>query len=228
MISQWRVKKMNAKRKLTWMLAFAAVIAVLPVIWTLAQAQTGAGSGSQAPAEAPQFTNDLPRTPPSPAQVEEQLAATATGSAFLVLPPAAFSSDGYDPDGFYNGNQGYLNGKVDSGACLVAPVQLPDGVTISSFEVRLKDNNANLYEWFDLFRTNLATGATDTLATVSSPAGSTWTLVVLVDDTVNSPVVSDMYAYSVVTCVRPSIYVYSVRIGYSSTVYMPLVPNTSH
>lgn len=225
---------MNVKRKLTWVLAFAAVVVVLPVVWTLARAQTGEGGGSQAPgsnteatvAELPRFSNDVPRTPPSPAQVEEQLSATATGSAFQVLPAAAFSSDGDNPTGFHiNANYGYLIGLVDLGACVVAPVHLPDGVTISSFEVRLKDSNLNAFEWFSLYRTDLETGTTTEIATVSSPSGYSWSLVALVDDTINYPVVSDMYAYTVQTCTRPSIYVYSVRIGYSSTVYMPVVTN---
>jgi hypothetical protein len=109
----------------------------------------------------------------------------------------------------------------------VAPVQLPDGVTMSSFEVRLKDSNSNAYEWFSLYRTDLTTGVAQEIATVTSPSGLTWVLVALVDDTITYPVVSDMYAYSIHTCTRPSIYVYSVRIGYSSTVYMPVVPNSS-
>jgi hypothetical protein len=226
---------MNAKRKLTWMLAFAAVVVVLPVVWTLAQAQIGEGRGIQAPgsyteataAEAPLFSNDGPRTPPSPAQVEEQLSAAATGPAFQVLPPAAFSSDGDIPNGFFiSANQGYLVGRVDFGACLVAPVQFPDGVTISSFEVRLNDNNTNSYEWFSLYRTDLETGTATEIATVNSPSGVTWGLVALVDDTISNPVVSDMYAYSLHTCARPFIYVYSVRIGYGSTVYMPAVTNS--
>jgi hypothetical protein len=51
-------------------------------------------------------------------------------------------------------------------------------------------------------------------------------LVALVDDTISKPLVPDMYAYTVQTCARPSIYVYSVRIGYSSTVYMLAVTNS--
>lgn len=62
--------------------------------------------------------------------------------------------------------------------------------------------------------------------TVNSPLDVTWVLVALVDHTTSHPVVSNMYAYSVQACARPSIYVYLVRIGYSSTVYMPTVTNS--
>jgi hypothetical protein len=225
---------MNAKRNLTWMLALAAVVAVLPVVWTLAQAQTGEGRGIQAPgndtaasvAEAPLSPDAVPRTPPSAAQVEEQLDTTATGRAFLVLPPAAFTSNGDIPNGFHiAGTEGYFFGTVDQNACLVAPVQLPAGVTIASFEVRLDDHNLNSSEWFDLVRTNLETGDAETMATVSSPEDYTWGLVALVDGTIDDPVISNMYTYSVVTCARLQVYVYSVRIGYSSTVNVPLVTN---
>ena len=226
---------MNVKKKLTWAVAFAAVVVVLPMVWTLAQAQTGDGRGSQAPgsdteataAEASRFTNDVPRTPPSPAHVEEQLSATAKGSAFQVLPASAFSSDGDIPTGFHiDSNHGYLFGLVDLGACVVAPVHLPDGVTISSFEVRLKDANIDSFEWFSLHRTDLETGTTIEIATVSSPSGYSWGLVALVDDTFTSPVVSNMYTYSALTCARSCVYVYSVRIAHSSRGYRPVVGNS--
>jgi hypothetical protein len=229
-------RKVNVQRKLTWMLALVAVVIVLPVVWTLAQAQTGEGSGMQAPGddtggtavEAPLSPDDMPRTPPSPAQVEEQLDTIATGSAFHVLPSAAFASNGDHPDGFHiSANDGYFFGTMDPAACLVAPVQLPAGVNITSFEVRLNDYNMNLWEWFDLYRTDLQTGQTTAIATVESPGGYTWGLVALVDDTITYPAVSDMYAYSVGTCARPSIYVYSVRIGYSSRAYVPVMSNSS-
>jgi hypothetical protein len=226
----------NVKRKLTWMLALAAVAIVLPMVWTLAKAQTGEDRGFQAPgndmdataAEAPLSPDDMPRTPPSPAQVKEQMDTTATGSAFHVLPSAAFASNGDHPDGFHiSAGNGYFFGTMDAAACLVAPVQLPAGVTIASFEVRIRDNNSNLWEWLDLYRTDLQTGETKAIATVSSPTGYSWGLLTLVDDTISYPVVSDMYAYSVGTCARPSIYVYSVRIGYSSTAYVPVITNSS-
>jgi hypothetical protein len=71
---------MNAARKLMWMVAMAitAVAAVLVVVLTVGQAQTGEKTGIQAPgndttapvAEALLASNDVPGTPPSPEQME--------------------------------------------------------------------------------------------------------------------------------------------------------------
>jgi hypothetical protein len=107
--------------------------------------------------------------------------------------------------------------------CLLAPVQLPEGTTISSLEVRLNDANSVGYESFYLNRTSLETGTVETMAEAYSPEGSTGGLVALVDNTITNPVVSDMYTYQVVTCARPDIYVYGVRIGYSFVLSLPLV-----
>lgn len=222
---------MNANRKLTWMVTIAAVVVAVVVVSTVGLAQTGEGTGIQAPAndvaapagEAPLSPNDVPGTPPSPEQVEAQLNATAAGSAYKVLAPAAFTSDGADPDGYFMSFwNGYFYAYEDYNVCLLAPLELSDGTTISSFEVRLNDDNPNHYESFYLNRTNLETGAVQTMAGVFSPAGTTGGLVALTDNTIDYPVVSDMYAYQVVTCARPEIYVYAVRIGYSSMVSLPL------
>jgi len=223
---------MKAKKKLVWLLVIVAVVAAMGLVSTAGWAQTGEGSDTRPPgndtaapvAEAPQSSNDVPRTAPSAEQGKEQADTTATAYAFTVRPPAAFTSDGNIPDGFMMSFAGgYFFGTVEVGACLLAPVQLPKGVTITSFEVRLDDGNATLSEWFDLHRINLETGAATMMATVSSPAGTTGGLVALTDNTISDPDVSDMYAYQVTTCARPNINVYSVRIGYGSTTSLPSV-----
>ncbi len=150
--------------------------------------------------------------------------ASLTGPFYLVLPPAAFTSDGNDPDGFfYSFSGGYLKGRGAIGACLLAPVNLPVGVEITGLEVRLNDNNASSHAWFDLYRINLETGSAQVIASVSSPTGTTGGVVPLVDSTVTYPVVSDMYAYQLCTCIWPDIYAYGARIGYRHSSFLPLV-----
>ena len=211
---------LNTKKKLVWLLAIVTVVATMIVVSTAGWAQTDEGAGTRAPGAS----NDVPRIAPSAERVKEQASTTVTAYAYKVLPPAAFTSDGNDPDGFmmpFSG--GYFFGLVSTGACLLAPVQLPNGVTITSLEVRLDDANGTDSEWFDLDRINLETGTVTAMAMVSSPAGTTGGLVTLTDDTITEPIVSDMYAYQVTTCARPNINVYSVRIGYSSTTNLPSV-----
>jgi hypothetical protein len=168
-------------------------------------------------------SNERPATPPNAAELEAASTTAASGSGYLVLPPAAFTSDGLIPDGFfvYFGG-GYFVGQVESSACVLAPVNLPAGVQITSLEARLDDQNSDAYEWFDLYRINLQTGNAEIIASVSSPTGTTGGVVSLVDTTITSPEVSDMYAYQLCTCTRLAIYVYGARIGYTSTTFLPL------
>ena len=190
-----------------------------------APASPAGNERSSAPSASALNANERAAAAPSAEEVEAALTVSLNGPAFLVLPPAAFTTDGYDPDGFFNYfSGGYFYGIVPSGACVLAPVQLPAGVTITGLEVRLNDNNATASEWFDLYRTNLATGATQLLASVSSPTGTTGGVVALVDNTVSNPTVSDMYAYQLCTCTRETVYVYGARIGYSHSIALPLVP----
>ncbi|MBN1640597.1 MAG: hypothetical protein JXA09_05115 [Anaerolineae bacterium] len=178
-----------------------------------------------APPESPQTEGPNPNERDTAPGVGDQAGGAAPpGTSYLVLPAAAFSSDGVDPDGFFfSFGGGYLVGTAESGACLAAPVRLPAGTTVVSLEVFLLDSNNSNQEWFDLYRVELATGSTATLATVSSPIGTTGSVVKLVDDTVAHPEVSDAYAYYVATCARPSIYVHGVRIGHFSGAYLPSV-----
>jgi hypothetical protein len=179
---------------------------------------------SSAPIAPALNANERAAAAPSVDEMEAALTVSLAGPANLVLPSAAFTSDGDYPDGFFMSfSEGYFYGTVASGACLLAPVQLPAGVTITGLEVRLNDNNATAVEWFDLYRTNLATGATQLIASVSSPAGTTGGVVALVDNTVLNPTVSDMYAYQLCTCARETVYVYGARIGYSHTVALPIL-----
>lgn len=147
----------------------------------------------------------------------------AASSATLVLPPAAFASDGFDPDGFsVNFAGGYLYGVVESGACLMAPVNVPAGATITSLSVRVTDSNASLFEGFDLYRIDLSTGEAQVIGSVSTPAGAagiSW----YNDTTITSNVVDANYAYQLTTCVRPSIRVHGVRIGYNWTTFASLI-----
>lgn len=194
-----------------------------------AGAQTGAGNSNEPGAVAAaqvDTSNERPHTPMSATDIAGATAIDAAGPAYLMLPPAAFSSDGSDPDGFFMSFYGgYFTGMVTSGACILAPVNLPVGATITSLSVRAMDNNDGDYEWFDLYRINLATGTTEVIGSTQTPTGLAASPTWYTDTSITTPTVTTGYAYQVTTCTRTSINVYAARIGYQWSGYAPLMRN---
>lgn len=143
---------------------------------------------------------------------------------YFNIPPSGFVSDGNVPDGhFISFGGGYLVGKSGSSECMAAAIHLPLGASIEGVEVRLNDQHGTLGEWFDFRRINLETGSSQVIGSVASPSGTTTGIVSLIDDSIIYPIVSEVYAYQIVTCIEESIYVYGVRIGYSYLSYLPTV-----
>jgi hypothetical protein len=159
-----------------------------------------------------------------------QMQATfLSGPGYLVLPPGAFTWDGYttgagEPGMFFISIAGgFLTGRVETNACLVAPVQLPEGVRITGLEARVEDRNDGAEEYFQLWRTSLTSGISEKIAEIPGVAGTTGGLVALVTHTVQDPIVDNMYTYQIATCARPDIEVYGMRVGYSYGIALPLI-----
>jgi hypothetical protein len=196
------------------------VALVLTLLLTMVLVSTAVMAQSPADGPAPQPNPNA--IAPDQREAEIQAVARAAGTAFKVLPPAAFSSDGDNPGGFFTDfARGYVVGKV--GVCLAAPLDLPAGVTITGFEVRMNDANTMASAFVALHRIDLEATTRTAVAEVSSPMASTGGTVWLVDDTIVDPVVSDMAAYQVVMCLGPEIYLYGVRVGYEARTVLPLV-----
>ena len=198
--------------------AFSTVLALMPFFDR---------SQERATAQVVGNPNEQRVSAPTEAEIAEMLTTSLAGPAYLVLPPGAFTSDGFAPDGFFirllGPGASFFKGQIEENACLVAPVQLPKGVEIKGIEVRLQDSNDGITEFFQLLRTSLTSGIPQVLAEVISPEGTTGGLVGLVDNTVLNAVVDNMYTYQIVTCARPDILVYGVRVGYAYSVSLPLV-----
>jgi hypothetical protein len=145
------------------------------------------------------------------------------GSAPLVIPAAAFTSDGFDPDGFFfSFAGGYVNG--DGSACLKAPVYLPKGAVVYRTYASLYDN-ASGNVTVNLRRVNRSTGATNVMASMSTTSDST-SIQNRPDLSISYPDISyPTYAYYVTTCLSSADHrLYSVRIYYHEYwVYLPLV-----
>ena len=176
--------------------------------------------------EMPALTNEQEEGASLPAEGEGMLAmdlqAELEGinalSSVYVLPVADFRSDGLNPDGFFfSFTGGNIYGKNESGTCLMAPVYLPHGVTITDLYATVIDNDAAVYISIRLFRLDNYDG---TVVEIGNTATSTEyinpNLVTIYDDTILNPDVSyPTYSYYVGTCINDSdIHLYSVRIYY--------------
>jgi hypothetical protein len=144
------------------------------------------------------------------------------GSSTLVIPAAAFSSDGGFPDEFFfDFEYGYLQG--DEFACLKAPVYLPDEAKVTSVTASLYDN-APVDFGVDLRRVNVVTGMVDVMASIKTTRTST-SIQQRSDTTISYPEVSyPAYAYFLTTCLQsPSHRIYAVIINTENKIYLPVV-----
>jgi hypothetical protein len=146
-----------------------------------------------------------------------------TGLSLLVIPAAAFSSDGGFPDDFFfDFETGYLRG--DNFACLKAPVYLPHGAVIDSIYASLYDNAYGNVA-VTLRRVDVVSGSMEIMAAAGTTTDST-SIQQKEDITISYPEVSyPRYAYFLTTCLSSADHrVYSVRIYYAAhRVFLPMV-----
>jgi len=138
-------------------------------------------------------------------------------SSPLVIPAAAFSSDGNDPGSmFFTFSGGYLTGNTATDGCVKAAVYVPNGATMTSFYATVYDNDATYPVWVDLWRVNRLTGVTDWIATVETSSESTNVRNLGTAD-IEYPLVDyPDYAYYVTSCLlSSSVRLYAVRIYFS-------------
>lgn len=148
------------------------------------------------------------------------------GRSPLVIPAAAFRSDGIHPNGvgFYF-STGYQTGNGTAGACIMAPAYLPNYAIMYQMFASVYDNDgANDLE-IVLRRVNNYTGAVDILAHAGT-AGASTAIQTPYAATIQHPVVTyPDYSYYVTACLPTSLLrLYSVRIYYDPfNVYLPAV-----
>ena len=163
------------------------------------------------------FTTDQPAeagvAPHAPSAGGTYLIGTCYSSP-LVIPAAAFSSDGYDPDSmFFSFPLGYVRGNAAMDGCVKAPAYLPNGATVTSVYASVYDNDGTYNIYIKLRRVDNYTGATATMASLSS-TGTSSAIRNIVDSSIDHPLIDyPQYSYYVTTCL-PSydIRLYSVRI----------------
>jgi hypothetical protein len=194
--------KWHAVRR--WVVAAVVLAAVVGVM------TTGAQDGNEA--VPPDLDNEAEVLIEEALPDKDEADLEAQGRV-INIPVAAFTSDGFDPDGYFKSFAGgYFYGKVTRNACLTAPVIFPRGAsTIVSVKVFARDTSAAESEWFDLYRITLGKCATRRLGRATTRTNSVCTAYSI---PLASRVIANGYAYQITTCARPGIYVYGAQVTY--------------
>jgi hypothetical protein len=142
----------------------------------------------------------------------------------VVIPAAAFSSDGYDPDSiFFSFWSGYMRGG-NTNTCFKAPVYIPMHATMVDMWTSVYDNDPSADIWIRLYRVDNYSGVVDELAYVSTQSAA---------DYIQTPwdwidyhyVQYPDYSYYVGVCAESALTrLYSVRIYYNLYhIYVPVI-----
>jgi hypothetical protein len=159
------------------------------------------------------------------------IGAGFSGGSPLVIPAAAFSSDGFDPDNYrFWFSTGAVEGRdsppTGNPPCLKAPVYLPNWAEVYQFWASIYDNDISYNVPVLLRRVSNYDGlASVTMASVSS-SGSSTTIQSVGDYTIDSPIIYyPDYSYYATVCLNGSdTKLYSARIWYTEkTLYLPLI-----
>ncbi len=154
--------------------------------------------------------------------------ALASGeSMVLVIPAAAFSSDGFDANSlFFNFPGGYMRGTDVGDGCVKAPVYLPKLARVYEAWASVYDNDSTNNISIDLRRLDNFTGAVTIMATMTTSGVSTYVQTPY-DLSINAPLVLyPDYSYYVTMCLlSANLRLYSVRVWYISPYknYLPMI-----
>lgn len=151
---------------------------------------------------------------------------TSLGQYYVVVPPAAFTSDGMNPDAFrIDSDYGYLHGLYGP-SYLWAPLYLPSDAMIRSVEVSLEDWDAHPGHDVCIYldRMNLETGDYECCLAAICSYGGDGEYVSLAENTISAPEVNNYYAYQLnIYGLYPETYIFGLRVGYSFSQHLPIV-----
>ena len=136
------------------------------------------------------------------------------GAHALIVPSTAFIGEANAENWNHDINFGTVGVSTAVSQCAMAPVSLPDGVTVLSVVGHLNDSSGALNGEIGLFRD------TPGLTPVSNMAQKTTTGSsgdqTITDTTINSPVIANgTAAYSAYVCLSSNIFAYDVVINYT-------------
>jgi hypothetical protein len=157
----------------------------------------------------------------------EEASAIATGNAILiddvpvvtissphVIPAAAFSSDGTLPDSvFFDAEGGFFQGNAQEYGCLVAPVFLPEGVTVTDLDISFYDNDTVHEIQTELRRVSNFSGAVTPMGTARSQGSAPFVRTASAPTITAGAILYPDYSYYLTTCLQSSdTRLYSVQI----------------
>jgi hypothetical protein len=152
-------------------------------------------ASSDRPAHQPQYTETSP----------------------LVIPAAAFRSDGFLPGSFFFPfSGGYLQGDSENYGCVEAEAPLPSGFVVKRMSVSLYDNDAGRNVSVTLRKVDNFTGTGSVMGQVST-LGTSNSVQVLTDSFIVGSLVSyPDFSYYLTTCLGSgNIRLYSVQLYYA-------------
>lgn len=132
---------------------------------------------------------------------ELSTAARGVGNnARITIPAAAFQPS--DDSDFYGFSllDGALKTDSNQNICTVAPVNVPHGVTVTRFEISVRDNSPLEIGPFELKRVSFSSGSNNILAAISSN-GVSPSVRVFADTTIaNATINTSIYSYFIEGC----------------------------
>jgi hypothetical protein len=143
----------------------------------------------------------------------------------VVIPAAAFVSDGFLPDSFFFPfGGGYFQGNGSNYGCMEAPVYVPAGRNLLRMYASVYDNDPTRSISIALRRVDNFGGGTTNMASVSTSSADVFNGVQILSDTsvIEQSVAFPDYSYYITTCLGSSdIRLYSVRLYIVADQYLP-------
>jgi len=148
--------------------------------------------------------------------------AKGVGVNGIIIVHASRFQEATSNSPFFLLSTGYIRpSAINQLLCLVAPVELPHGVTVTHFEVSFWDGSASQDFTFNLDRLNFSNGAKEPLGSVTT-SGNLSQVRVGTDDTIQNSVVNgSLYSYLIHGCITSdaaspaNTRLYAARIRYN-------------
>jgi hypothetical protein len=193
------------------------------VVWTAALIVLVAGTvsgGDLWPPMAPPSSAEALAAAAAALQAEQEATKGFGGSSPLVVPAAAFATNGnYDGTYFFHPFEGHMRGTAATDGCVQAPVYLPRGAEVFQIYASILDEDAGADVYLSLMRSdNFAYHDADTMAAAHSN-GSSSVIQSIFDETVQyAGIEHPRYHYWVALCLPSAdTKLYSVRVYFNDT-----------
>lgn len=162
-----------------------------------------------------------------PAPAESAGLNNLSGVAPVMVPAAAFVSDGFQPDSFFFPfGGGYFQGDANNYGCMEAPIYIPQGAKVMEVFASVYDNDVARGISIAVRRVDNFSGGTDILASMSTTGPDAFAGVQVISDitVLDNLITYPDYSYYVTTCLGSGdIRLYSVRLYFPQEMFLPTI-----